>query len=397
MRATPASSVMSAVSDTMSAPACSATNSSRRSWLTSTAIDASAFAGDARGGGAADARTGAGHDHGLPGEAALIDPLGPLAQRDGGAAPRRSAPQPRAGAAPRRRRARRRRPRDGSRSSSISCVNAPRLIFTRRLIASRLTGLNTSGDWPPWASMSVRMALPTGSSSQVGDRGVGGERRVVPMMSSFLPDNVSGTRLHPCRPPARRPDGRIAAPPPGPSNRAALIAAAREVYAADGTRARRSAPSPSAPASGRAACTATSPTARRSPSPCSRRTSSISRSSPHPTDRTIDDLLDRVVAQAMVVDGLHRAHRPPTCTIRGSRRSASASATSSARLLARERALGHVGAHVEVEDVMMATGMLADRARAGRSRPAARCRASRAGAVPRGVRATLTHPGGVRR
>ena len=38
MAAMPASSVMSAVSETMSEPACSATNSSRRSWLTSTAM-----------------------------------------------------------------------------------------------------------------------------------------------------------------------------------------------------------------------------------------------------------------------------------------------------------------------------------------------------------------------
>lgn len=77
-----------------------------------------------------------------------------------------------------------------------------------------------------------------------------------------------------------------------------------------------------------------------------------------PADRTIDDLMDRVVDQAVVSTALidlitadlHDARVLPL----GERFAAVVS-----RLVDRERAAGRIGSHIEAEDVMMAVGMLA--------------------------------------
>jgi AcrR family transcriptional regulator len=77
-----------------------------------------------------------------------------------------------------------------------------------------------------------------------------------------------------------------------------------------------------------------------------------------PPDRTIDDLLDRVVDQAVVSTALidlitadlHDARVVPL----GDRFAAVVS-----RLVGRERAAGRLGDHIEAEDVMMAIGMMA--------------------------------------
>lgn len=75
-------------------------------------------------------------------------------------------------------------------------------------------------------------------------------------------------------------------------------------------------------------------------------------------DRTIDDLLDRVVSQAMVatafIELITATHHDPRVLPLGIRFHEVVS-----QVLARERGNGHVGEHVEVEDVVMATGMLA--------------------------------------
>ena len=77
-----------------------------------------------------------------------------------------------------------------------------------------------------------------------------------------------------------------------------------------------------------------------------------------PDERTIDDLLDRVSAQAIGLDGLHR---PDQCPSRRSRRSPLGARFREivVRLVAREHAAGRIGDHVAVDDVTMATGMLA--------------------------------------
>lgn len=74
-------------------------------------------------------------------------------------------------------------------------------------------------------------------------------------------------------------------------------------------------------------------------------------------DRTIDDLLDRVVDQAMVSTALIELVtadlRDPRVAPLGDRFAAVV-----ARLVAREHAAGRLGAHIDAEDVMMAAGML---------------------------------------
>ena len=77
-----------------------------------------------------------------------------------------------------------------------------------------------------------------------------------------------------------------------------------------------------------------------------------------PPDRTVDDLLDRVVDQAVVSTALIELitadlHDPRVRPL-GERFEAVVS-----RLVERERAAGHLGAHIETADVTMAVGMLA--------------------------------------
>ncbi|KRB38439.1 TetR/AcrR family transcriptional regulator [Microbacterium sp. Root180] len=77
-----------------------------------------------------------------------------------------------------------------------------------------------------------------------------------------------------------------------------------------------------------------------------------------PPERTIDDLMDRVVDQAVVSTALIDLITADLHDVRvlplGERFAAVVS-----RLVDRERAAGRIGAHIDAEDVMMAVGMLA--------------------------------------
>ncbi|WP_314505550.1 helix-turn-helix domain-containing protein [uncultured Microbacterium sp.] len=146
-------------------------------------------------------------------------------------------------------------------------------------------------------------------------------------------------------------------PAAGPGNRAALIAAAREVYAEEGLSAPFSAVA-------RRAGVGQGSLYRHFPDRAALAVAVFEENLADleeftaPADRTIDDLLDRVVAQAMVstafIDLITADLHDPRVAPLGIRFRDVVS-----RLLAREHALGHVGTHVEAEDVMMATGMLA--------------------------------------
>jgi len=86
-------------------------------------------------------------------------------------------------------------------------------------------------------------------------------------------------------------------------------------------------------------------------------------------DRTIDDLLDRVVDQAVVSTAFIELITADL----SDRRIASLGARFQVlvdRLVARDRAAGRVGSHIETEDVTLATGMLATEL--ARSEPAQR-------------------------
>ncbi|MFB7894000.1 helix-turn-helix domain-containing protein [Microbacterium sp. NPDC056044] len=93
-----------------------------------------------------------------------------------------------------------------------------------------------------------------------------------------------------------------------------------------------------------------------------------------PPDRTIDDLLDRVVDQAVVSTAFIELITADL----SDRRVASLGARFQAlvdRLVARDRAAGRIGSHVETDDVTMATSMLATEV--ARAEPALRPAAAR--------------------
>ena len=167
--ATLASSVMSATRVTMSAPACSPANSSRRSCDTSTAMtrppsramrDAvarpmpepapvtmivlplnrpwsmrSTHSGRSTSG-VVSVASAAVDDSAVAGTSAALAGTSPAAAR-------------------------------ATRSSTICWLNWPLLSLTRRLMARRCTGFITSAFWPACASRSRMMGPPTGCSSQV--------------------------------------------------------------------------------------------------------------------------------------------------------------------------------------------------------------------------------------
>ncbi|MDN3497031.1 helix-turn-helix domain-containing protein [Planococcus sp. APC 4015] len=146
-------------------------------------------------------------------------------------------------------------------------------------------------------------------------------------------------------------------PAAGPSNRAALIAAAREVYGEEGLSAPFSAVA-------KRAGVGQGSLYRHFPDRTSlavavfvenvgdleEYTSSDS--------RTIDDLLDRVVAQAVVstafIELITADLHDPRVAPLGARFQSVVE-----RLVAREHAAGHLGRHIDAADVMMAVGMLA--------------------------------------
>jgi AcrR family transcriptional regulator len=155
-------------------------------------------------------------------------------------------------------------------------------------------------------------------------------------------------------PDARKPNRGPAA---GPRNRAALIAAAREVYANNGLGVPFSAVAKRAGVGQGSLYRHFSDRTALAVAVFEENLDDLEQFTA-PPERTIDDLLDRVVDQAMsataFIDLITADRHDPRVVPLGIRFRAVVS-----RLLERERALGHVGAHVEVEDVLMATGMLA--------------------------------------
>jgi len=146
-------------------------------------------------------------------------------------------------------------------------------------------------------------------------------------------------------------------PAAGPDNRRALIAAAREVYAESGLSAPFSAVA-------RRAGVGQGSLYRHFPDRTAlavavfeENVSDLERYTA-PEGRTIEDLLDRVVDQAVVSTALldlitADLHDPRVVPLGERFRDLVV------RLVEREHREGHIGDHVEPEDVMMATGMLA--------------------------------------
>jgi len=157
-------------------------------------------------------------------------------------------------------------------------------------------------------------------------------------------------------PPAdqRRPNRGPAA---GPGNRSALIAAARELYAVQGSSAPFSAVAKLAGV-GQGSLYRHFPDRTALAVAVFEENLSDLEEFTAPADRTIDDLLDRVVSQAVVatafIELINADLHDPRVESLGVR-----FRTVVERLLARDHARGRVGAHIEVEDVTMATGMLA--------------------------------------
>ena len=114
---------------------------------------------------------------------------------------------------------------------------------------------------------------------------------------------MSGTRLHPCRPLTKQTPKANRGPAAGPENRRALIAAAREVYATDGLSAPFSAVA-------KRAGVGQGSLYRHFPDRTALAVAVFEENLVDleeftaPADRTIDDLLDRVVDQAMVSTAL---------------------------------------------------------------------------------------------
>ena len=146
-------------------------------------------------------------------------------------------------------------------------------------------------------------------------------------------------------------------PAAGPDNRRALIAAAREVYAESGLSAPFSAVA-------RRAGVGQGSLYRHFPDRTALAVAVLEENVQDlerytaPEGRTIDDLLDRVVDQAVASTALIELitadpHDPRVVPL-GERFREVVS-----RLVEREHAAGRIGDHVEADDVMMATGMLA--------------------------------------
>lgn len=157
-------------------------------------------------------------------------------------------------------------------------------------------------------------------------------------------------------PPAdqRRPNRGPAA---GPGNRAALIAAARQLYAESGSRTPLSAVAKRAGV-GQGSLYRHFPDRTALAVAVFEDNLADLEGFTAPDDRTLDDLLDRVVAQAMVatafIELIDADRHDPRVQSLGARFRAVVE-----RVLEREHAHGRVGGHIEVADVTMATGMLA--------------------------------------
>jgi AcrR family transcriptional regulator len=146
-------------------------------------------------------------------------------------------------------------------------------------------------------------------------------------------------------------------PAAGPSNREALLRAAREVFGDQGLSAPLSAIAKRAGV-GQGSLYRHFPD--RTALAAAVFTDNVAEIERHlrPAERTLDDLFDVVIAQAVESTALIElisANRHDT-HVRGLGERFRAVV---ARLVDRERAAGRIGAHIEVADVMLATGMLA--------------------------------------
>jgi AcrR family transcriptional regulator len=145
-------------------------------------------------------------------------------------------------------------------------------------------------------------------------------------------------------------------PSAGPQNRRALIAAAREVFADEGYAAPLSAVA-------RRAGVGQGSLYRHFPDRTAlavavfdENIGELEQLAADP-ETTLDDLLDRVIEQALVsaalIDLITAHTRDPAVRHLGARMNAVAD-----RLVERERAVGRIGAHVGTDDVMLAVSML---------------------------------------
>lgn len=159
----------------------------------------------------------------------------------------------------------------------------------------------------------------------------------------------------------------------GPGNRRALIAAAREVYAESGLSAPFSAVAKRAGV-GQGSLYRHFPDRTALAVAVFEDNVADLEEYTAPEGRTIDDLLDRVVDQAVVstafIELITADLHDPRVVHLGDRFYGVV-----ARLVARERAQGHIGDHVEPEDVAMATSMLATEL--ARAEPAQRTEVAR--------------------
>lgn len=146
-------------------------------------------------------------------------------------------------------------------------------------------------------------------------------------------------------------------PAAGPENRQALIAAAREVFATEGLGAPLSAIAKRAGV-GQGSLYRHFPDRTALAAAVFEENVDLLEAYIAPETRTIDDLFDLVARQAMTSTALIELmsdHRHDASVAHlGERFRAMVS-----RLVAREHSAGRLGAHVEVDDVTLATGMLA--------------------------------------
>jgi len=162
-------------------------------------------------------------------------------------------------------------------------------------------------------------------------------------------------------------------PSAGPENRRALIAAAREVFAADGLQAPFSAVAKKAGV-GQGSLYRHFPDRLALAVAVFDENIDQLEASVEPPDATLDDLLDAIIEQAVVstafIDLIWQNRHDDRVTHLGDRLARVAET-----VLAREHAAGRIGDHVETQDVLLAVTMLADllaRTDASERRPVAR-------------------------
>lgn len=157
--------------------------------------------------------------------------------------------------------------------------------------------------------------------------------------------------------PSEEPARANRGPAAGPANRRALIDAAREIFEAQGLGAPLSAVA-------RRAGVGQGSLYRHFPDRVALASAVFDENVAElerfaePADATLEDLFDHVVEQALASTAfieLTTANRHDPNVVRLGERFRAVVAN----LLERERVAGHVGAHVEIDDVLLATGMLA--------------------------------------